>query len=130
MNSYLLSSYANSKGGRGVGQKEFRKKLVSQLLELGRAEAQKQKRVVSHPNLLRFAMLEQYVRVLRARKQDCMGCVLTGQARKPEKRKALGEISANQGPRKRPRSTVYGCKACNIPLCKEGPCWDEYHKNL
>jgi len=133
VNSYLLSSWVGRRekgSGLDRGQSEFRSKLISQLFELARAEAQKQKRVVSHTNPLRFAAPEQHIRVLRDRKQDCMGCALTGQARKPEKRKALGEISANQGPRKRPRSTVYGCKACDIPLCKEGPCWDEYHKNL
>jgi len=29
VNSYLLSSYADGKGGRGVGQKAFRKELIS-----------------------------------------------------------------------------------------------------
>jgi hypothetical protein len=133
VNSYLLSSYVGGRtkgSGHEKGQREFREKLTSQLFELARAETQKQKMVVLYTNPVLFAAPEQHVRVLRARKQDCRGCALTGQARKPEKRKALGEISANQGPRKRPRSTVYGCKACDIPLCKEGTCWDEYHKNL
>ena len=122
VNSYLLSSWVGRREkGSGLerGQSEFRSKLISQLFELAGAEALKQKWSISS---------EQHIRVLRARKQDCIGCSLIGQVRKPEKRKALGEISANQGPRKRPRSTIYGCKACDIPLCKEGPCWDEYHK--
>jgi hypothetical protein len=97
VNSYLLSSYASEKGGRGNGQKAFRKKLVSQLFELARDEAQKQKTVISCPNPLLSAGPEQHVRVLRAREQDCRGCPLTGQVRKPEKPKALGEISVNQG---------------------------------
>jgi hypothetical protein len=132
VNSYLLSSWVGGRvTGSGIakGQKEFREKLISQLFELARAEAPKQRRVVLYANPLLSTATEQHIQVLRARKQDCKGCSLTGQVRKPEKRKALGEISANQGPRKRPRSTIYGCKACDIPLCKEGPCWDEYHKN-
>jgi hypothetical protein len=133
VNSYLLSSWVGirEKGsGLDKSQSQFRSKLICQLFELDRAKAQKQKTVISHRNPLPFAAPEQHVRVLRARKQDCMGCALTGQARKPEKGKALDEISTNEGAQKRPRSTIYGCKACDIPLCKEGPCWDEYHQNL
>ena len=117
--------------GSAKGQKEFREKLISQLFGLARAEAPKQRRAVVYTKPLpSTAAPKQHIRILQARKQDCMGCALTGQARKPEKRKALGEVSANQVPRKRPRSTIYGCNACDIPLCKEGPCWDEFHKNL
>ena len=97
--------------GHEKGQREFREKLISQLFELARAKGR-----ISDTNLLRP---EQHIRVLRARKQDCLGCALTGQVRKPEKRKALGEISANQGPRKRPRLTIYGCKACDIHYVKK-----------
>jgi hypothetical protein len=68
VNSYRLSSYANGKGGRGVGQKEFRKKLISQLFELGRAKVQKQKRVISHTFPLLFVVPEQHVQVRRERK--------------------------------------------------------------
>jgi hypothetical protein len=134
VNSYLLSSYVGGRvtgsGYHEKGQREFREKLISQLFELAKAETQKRKMVVLHANPLRFAAPEQHFQVLRSRKQDCMGCALTGQVRKPEKRKALGEITANQGSRKRPRSSIYGCKACDVPLCKEGPCWDEYHNSL
>ena len=131
VNSYLLSSYANRKGGRGVGQKAFRKKLISLLFELGRAEAQMQKRVILHTNPPLFAVPEQHVQVRRERKQDCCGCSLTGQLRKPWlKRKALGELSTNQIAPKRPRASFYGCKVCDVSLCKEGPCWEAYHKQL
>jgi hypothetical protein len=73
VNSYLLSSYANEKGGRGVGQKAFQKKLISQLFELGRAKAQKQARVISHTNPLLFAVPEQHVLAYRKRDKDCCG---------------------------------------------------------
>jgi len=133
VNSYLLSSWVGGRvsgSGTAKGQKEFREKLVAQLFELARSKAPKHKRVILPANPLHSAASEQHIRVLRARKQDCKGCFLAGQVRKPEKRKALGEISGNQRVSKRPRSTVYGCKACDVPLCKEGPCWDEYHRNL
>ena len=82
MNSYLLSSWVGrrEKGSSlDRGQSEFWSKLISQLFELARAEAPKQRRVVLHTDPLLSAMPEQHIRVLQTRKQDCIGCALTGQ---------------------------------------------------
>src|SRR5438046_1461654 len=106
VNSYLLSSYASEKKGHENRQKAFQKKLVSQLFELAKDKTQRQKRVILCPNLL--LSVEEHIRVLHIRKQDCRGCSLTRQIRKSEKCKALDEILVNQGSQKRPRSTVYG----------------------
>jgi hypothetical protein len=128
----LLSSWVGGRvsgSGTTKGQKEFREKLVAQLFELARSEAPKHRRAILPTNPLHSAVPEQHIRVLRAWKQDCKGCFLTRQVQKPEKRKALGEISGNHCVSKRPWSTVYSCKACDVPLCKEGLCWDEYHRN-
>jgi hypothetical protein len=57
----------------------------------------------------------------------CRGCLTARQSRQPsKKRRALGEISANSRLQKRARSTIYGCEACDQPLCKEGP-WEAFH---
>ena len=131
VNSYLLSSYVGGRvtgSGHEKGQREFREKLTSQLFELARAEALKQKRAVSYTKRPVVATREQHVQVHREREQDCCGCSLTGQLREPSlKRKALGELSTNQNAPKRPRASVYGCKVCDVSLCKEGPCWKAYH---
>jgi hypothetical protein len=131
VNSYLLSSYVGGRvmgSGHEKGQREFQEKLISQLFELARAIAQKQKQVVLHVKRPTVAALEQHVQVHREREQDCHGCSLTGQLRGPTlKRKALGELSTNQNAPKRSRASVYGCKVCDVPLCKEGPCWKAYH---
>jgi hypothetical protein len=125
-NSYLLSSYVRdrSKGcGHEKGQWEFWDKLIAQLFEQARAQGQMRKRWISSPKPLTLASVPEHIRIRRAREQDCRGCFIAGLFREPsKKRRALGEISANQRPQKRPRSTVYGCKACDQPLCKEGPC--------
>jgi hypothetical protein len=74
-----LSSYVGGRvtgSGYEKGQLEFREKLISQLFELARAEEQ-------------ISDNEQHIRVLRARKHDCIGCGLTGQARKPENARHL-----------------------------------------
>jgi hypothetical protein len=114
--------------GHEKGQREFREKLISQLFELARAEAQKQKRAVSYTKKPVVTALEQHIRVYRERDEDCRGCSLVGRVREPSrKRKALGELSTNQIAPKRAKSSVYGCKVCDVSLCKEGPCWKAYH---
>jgi hypothetical protein len=58
---------------------------------------------------------------------ECVVCRRKGSARAP-KRKALGELSTNiQGQTKRPPSSSYGCGICKVSLCKEGPCFVEFH---
>ena len=131
VNSYLLSSYVGGRvagSGHEKGQREFREKLISQLFELARSKAQKQKRAVLYTKRPVVALLEKHVRVHRQRDEDCRGCSLIGRVREPsKKRKVLGELSTNPSPPKRARSSVYGCKVCDVSLCKEGPCWKAYH---
>jgi hypothetical protein len=130
-NSYLLSSYIGdrSKGsGHEKGQWEFRDKLIAQLFEQAKAQGQMPKHCTLRPKSLALPSVLEHIRTWRAREQDCCGCFIAGQSREPsKKRKVLGEISANQRLQKRPRSTMYGCKACDQPLCKEGPCWEAFH---
>jgi hypothetical protein len=124
VNSALLSTVS-----RDRGIKHFRRLLVDQLFELAQSQGQMLKHGVLHPKTPSLALALEHTRTRRGKEQDCRGCSLTGQTREPsKKRKALAEVSTNRGPRKRrARATVYGCKACNTPLCKEGPCWEAYH---
>jgi hypothetical protein len=130
-NSFLLSSYVGdrSKGcGHEKGQWEFRDKLIAQLFERAKASRQTPKRCVLGLKRPTLSPAQEHTRVRRAREQDCRGCSIAGQSREPsKKRRVLGEISGNSRPQKRPRSTVYGCEACDQPLCKEGPCWEAFH---
>lgn len=130
-NSYLLSSYVGrrSKGcGHEKGQWEFRDKLIAQLFERAKSQGHMTKRRVLGPKCPSLSPGQEHIRVRRAQEQDCRGCFIAGQSREPsKKRRALGEISGNSRLQKRPRSTMYGCKACDQPLCKEGPCWEAFH---
>jgi hypothetical protein len=81
VDSYLLSSWVGRKekgSGLDRGQSEFRGKLISQLFELARTKAQKQKRAVSYTERPVVATQEQHVQVHREREQDFCGCSLTG----------------------------------------------------
>jgi len=62
------------------------------------------------------------------RKEECKGCRLTGQSRAPTKRRVLSEISLNTRNNSRPKRSYYGCLACDVALCKEGPCFEQYHE--
>jgi hypothetical protein len=130
-NSYLLSSYVEdrSKGcGHEKGQWEFQDKLIAQLLKCAKASGQMPKRCVLSPKSPSLSPAQEHTCVRRVREQDCRGCSIAGQSCElSKKRRALGDILGNSRPQKRPRSTLYGCKACGLPLCKEGPCWEAFH---
>jgi hypothetical protein len=62
------------------------------------------------------------------RREECKGCPLTGRSRAPTKRRVLGELSLNTRHNSRPKRSYYGCLACNVALCKEGPCFEQFHE--
>jgi hypothetical protein len=43
------------------------------------------------------------------------------------KRVVLGELNSNKRGCEYRKRTVYGCRECDIPLCKEGPCFNKFH---
>ena len=54
------------------------------------------------------------------------GCVQGGTPR-GVKRTVLGEIKPNARPTPKAREVRWGCKQCQVALCKEGKCWRMYH---
>ena len=54
------------------------------------------------------------------------GCVQGGTPR-GVKRTVLGEIKPNARLNPKPREVRWGCKQCQVALCKEGMCWSRYH---
>jgi len=67
--------------------------------------------------------------VHRGKKGECRGCSLLGQTRTANKRRVLCEISLNVRNNFWARSSVYGCLACDVPLCKDGECFEQYHEH-
>jgi hypothetical protein len=45
----------------------------------------------------------------------------------PLKRVALGQITANQGRTSSTHESRWGCKQCDVPLCKERGCFEVFH---
>jgi len=131
-NSYLLSSIKL--------QDEFRVLLYQRLLQVG-ASTRKRKWVDLGPSLALFQQTTcpdtrdsaerpalEHWQVYLGRREECKGCCLTGRTRTPNKGRVLSEISMNAWLNNRPIRLYYGCLACNIALCKEGPCYERYHK--
>jgi hypothetical protein len=69
----------------------------------------------------------EHKQVHRGRKEDCKGCRLIGRTRTANKRRVLGEIALNTR-NNRPKVSVYGCLACDVALCREGDCFEQYHE--
>ena len=66
--------------------------------------------------------------VKMVKKGLCVSCKGLRFRDRPQKRVALAEIAVNS---KRPSSrheSRYGCKQCDVHLCKERGCFDVFHK--
>jgi hypothetical protein len=66
----------------------------------------------------------------KSRYRKCVQCRAEGRSRLPKgkavyKRSPLDELSGNQGG---PSRSSWGCKQCGVVLCREGACWEEYHR--
>jgi hypothetical protein len=129
-NSYLLSSIKP--------QEWFRVLLYQRLLQVG-ASSRKRKWVGSglEPPLFQQTLRPDtgdladepalaHRQVHRAKKEECQGCRLTRRTRAPTKRRVL-DLSLNTRHNSRPKRSSYGCLACDVALCKEGPYYEQYH---
>jgi hypothetical protein len=47
---------------------------------------------------------------------------------RPKKRVALAQIGANQGRESLTHYTFFGCKQCDVHLCKERGCFGVFHR--
>jgi hypothetical protein len=47
---------------------------------------------------------------------------------RPKKRVAMREIAANQSRKSSKHMSQFGCKQCNVYLCKERGCFEAFHR--
>ena len=132
-NSYLLSSVKS--------QDQFRVLLYKRMLQVG-TSSRKRRWVDSGPEVALFQETLcpdtgdqaeepaiEHQRVHQGKKGMCKGCRLIGRARDSNKRRVLGEISLNTRWNGRAKESVYGCSACEVALCRDGGCFEQYHNN-
>ena len=58
----------------------------------------------------------------------CVNCKGLRFRDRPQKRVALAEIAANSRRDSLRHDSWYGCKQCDVHLCKERGCFDVFHK--
>lgn len=119
----LVNCWLLSKHSEGVfkSPKEFRRSLFQALLELNnkaqgkrkRSETQKNQAQIEGPSTPSGHQLQYTSKAV-----DCQSCSV-----RSKKRRALELTNQNI----RMKCSHYGCKACGVHLCKEGPCFSQYH---
>ena len=146
VNCYLLSYHTNVEPYRArfINQTRFRTVLIDSLINASKPPPpppppdspppapptlpQKRKRLI-----YTIPTMGEHVRVWRARKNECIQCRKEGQKEKGVKRIALAELGKKDQNKRhllQYKRTRYGCKACDIALCKEGPCFSNFHSGL
>ena len=144
-NAYKLSSYATNGWPKRSGHKKFFEQLVNSLFKLSTSEPQSNCAQISMDNIQWYPVVYYGYKAVRIneKQKTCSACFAAGRKSRVKKlsnRKPLCELSVNttkrsrnrkdfKRPQKSPRTT-YGCKLCRIPLCKDGPCWQEHVDRL
>jgi hypothetical protein len=84
--------------------------------------------VYARPNPLSLRRaVPQHSRIHRGRKGNCANCAGERYGDPPRKRAALAVVAVNMGRTIARKGSVYGCRECDVAICKEGDCWRQYH---
>jgi hypothetical protein len=68
-----------------------------------------------------------YEQVKLARVGEYMSCKGLRFRDRPKKRLSLSQIAANYGRESLRHESQYGCKQCDVYLCKKRGCFDVFH---
>ena len=136
VNSYLLSFHSNvEKSLKFNDQAKFREALIEALFEAAKARPIQRKQANIGTNFDGFTTpAHRHKMEHRGIQGECWNYNGKKHGEHPRKRVALSAISVNLSTntlkntstthRKR---SYYGCHECSVPLCKERPCFEEYH---
>ncbi len=130
INAYKLSLHSEASAKYTV-HSEFRTALTTGLIQASERQFLKRKRTLTESAIERSMIrLDDHQICRRKSLDDCRGCKEIGLAARPRKRQVLSEITPNLGNSKRGKRSIFGCDICDIPLCKDGPCWAAYHNSV
>jgi hypothetical protein len=136
VNCYLIALYSDIEGDRLIkfrSQDDFRMQLVEALLDLGKAALDGEvprKRSFAHMNAEAYEVpVHRHEHIKLATRKNCACCKGVRYGDNPSKRAALAEVAANRGRDSTRRTSYWGCKQCNVALCKHGQCFSRYHQN-
>ena len=132
INAYKLSLHSDvSKEAKYIVHSEFRIALATGLIQTSQRQFLKRKRTSIESAIERSMIrLDDHRICKRKSLDDCRGCKEIGQVATPKRRRILEDITPNLDGNKRGKRTTFGCDTCDIPICKDGPCWAAYHNSI
>jgi hypothetical protein len=137
VNCYLLARYSRElegKVGRGKeersrSQADFRRQLIGALLAKGTgSEVCRKRRISIISQDATQEPVSSHTLVKMVKRGLCVNCKGLRFRDRPQKRVALAVIAANSKRDSLRHDTWYGCKQCDVHLCKERGCFDVFHK--
>jgi hypothetical protein len=69
-----------------------------------------------------------HTQVKMAKRRCCVACKGLRYGDRPTKRVALSEIASNLGRESSKHQSSFGCKQCDVHLCKDNSCFASFHK--
>jgi len=132
INVYKLSLHSEiSKKAKYTVHSEFRTTLTTGLIQISERRFLKRKRTSIESAIERSMIrLDDHQICRRKSLEDCRGCKEIGRTVRPRNRQVLDEITPNLGDSGRGKRSIFGCDICDIPLCRDGPCWAAYHNSI
>jgi hypothetical protein len=132
INCYLLALCSDVPEPREISfrsQQDFRRQLVSALLAKGRdSEICPKRRISQISQGAEQVPVESHELVKLSKVGHCMCCKGLRFRDRPKKRVALAQIAANQHRESSRHESIYGCKQCDVHLCKNRGCFDVFHR--
>jgi hypothetical protein len=133
VNTYLVSYYSDVEGKRSINfrsQRDFRIQIIEGLMAMGRdvPDIRKPHNLYTKPKLSGIPNISHH-QVKRQARKDCAACKGQTFWDKPQRRTPLARKTANQKTDITRRSTIYGCKECDVALCGKGGCFKRYHRS-
>jgi hypothetical protein len=131
INTYLLALCSDVPEPRAVSfrsQSDFRDQLIGALLARGKASNICTNRSISLVSQEATETVPQlHKRVRMAKRGWCVACKGLRLRDRPRKRIALAELASNMGRESTKHQSIYGCKQCDVHLCRSNSCWRRFH---
>jgi hypothetical protein len=133
INCYLLALCSDVPEPREVSfrsQQDFRRQLVCALVAKGRSSSEicPKRRISRISQGADRIPVSSHKLVNLSRRGICVCCKGLRFKDRPRKRIALAQIASNQGRESSTHESVYGCKQCDVHLCKDRGCFDVFHR--
>jgi hypothetical protein len=132
INCYLLALCSDIPEPRQVSfksQQDFRRQLISALIAKSKASEVCLKRTISYISQGASDIPPStHTQVKLSKRGRCMNYRGLRYTDRPKKRVALAQIASNQGRESTRHDTFYGCKQCDVYLCKNRSCFDVFHR--